>query len=146
MSSTPEPVVRESDDEILTHSHELRKRIVNKLTNNGTAIPVDDRAQMTALIQTLDGMDRQALGNKRIKVEEQANRTQEQAASTIASLLQAVTAQRPFEQAIPVVAREVPTLPATVPPPQLVEGETAVTAQQHDYDSFQRLISPDGKG
>lgn len=144
MSAQLQPVVRESDDDILASAHDMRKRIVNKLTNNGTAIPVDDRAQLAALIQTLDGMDRQALGNKRIKVEEAANRTQEEAAGLISQLLQKVTSQKPFE-ATDVVAREVPALPASVPAPTLVDGETATTAPQQDYDSFQAQFSPESK-
>lgn len=141
----PAEIQRDDDDSILAHSHELRKRIVNTLTDDGTKIPVADPRQMAALLQTLDGMDRQALGNKRIKVEEQANKTQEQAAGLIAGLLQKVTSQKPFE-AVGVVAREVPTLPADVPPPRLVEGETATVAVQQDYDSFVAQTSPLGVG
>lgn len=141
----PAVIVRESDDDILARSHELRKRIVCTLTKDGTQIPVADPRQMQVLVQALDGMDRQALGNKRIKLEEQVNKTQEEAAGLIGALLQRVTSQKPFE-AIDVIAREAPTLPASVPPPRLVEGETATAAPQQDYDSFVAQTSPDLKG
>jgi hypothetical protein len=142
----PAEIQRDSDDEILAHSHELRKRIVKTITKDGTQIPVEDPRQMAALLQTLDGMDRQALGNKRIKVDEKANQTQEQAAGMIAQLLQKVTSQKPFElDVLDVEAREVraaPQLPADVPPPRLVEGETATVALQQDYDTFVAQTSP----
>jgi hypothetical protein len=144
----PAVIERDTDDEILAHSHELRKRIVKTITKDGTQIPVEDPRQMAALLQTLDGMDRQALGNKRIKVEEKANQTQEQAAGMIAQLLQKVTSQKPFE-AIDVPAHEVrpaPQLPAEVPPPRLVEGETATVAPQQDYDTFVAQTSPNLSG
>lgn len=140
--SAPAPVVeREGDDEILAYSHQLRKKIVRDITDNGTKVPLDDKVRMTALIQTLDGMDRQALGNKRIKVEEKAGQSREQMAGTIAQLLQQVTGHRPFE-VVEVEAREAPTLPAEVPPPRLAEGETATVAPQQDYDTFMAQNSP----
>lgn len=144
MSSQAAVVEREGDDDILAYSHRLRKKIVCDLTDNGTKVPVGDKAQMTALIQTLDGMDRQALGNKRIKVDEQANRTQEQSAAMIAQLLQKVTSRNPFE-VLDVEAREVrptPQLPSNIPAPRLVEGETATVAVQQDYDTFVAQTSP----
>lgn len=142
----PDVLERPEDDQILASTHELRKRVVSTLTKNGTEIPVSDPKQMTALLQTLDGMDRQALGNKRIKVDEAANKTAEQNAYMIASLLQQVTSKKPFEvmDAAARERREPPTLPADVPAPQLVEGETATAAPSQDYESFMAPNSPNG--
>lgn len=133
-----------SDDQALQYTQGLRKQIIGTLTKGGTQLPVADKNQMAIILQAADGLDRAALGNKRIKVEEQANKTQEEAAGIIGQLLQTVTSQKPFE-AIDVESRpvrEAPALPADVPPPTLVDGETATTAPQQDYASFMDAHAP----
>lgn len=140
----PAAVEPMNDDQALAYTQGLRKQIISTLTKGGTQLPVADRAQMQIILQAADGLDRAALGNKRIKVEEQANKTQEQAAGVIAELLQKVTSHKPFEviDAEARVVREVPMLPAEVPPPRLVEGETATVAPQQDYETFTSQHSP----
>ena len=138
-NASPPPAMNE--DEVLDYTHQKRVEIVNALTEKG--VPKDDPKVLGALLQTLDGMDRSALGKKRIKVEEKANATQEQASGIIAQLLQKVTSANPYEvQNAP--ARIAPTLPAAVPPPSLVEGETATVAPQQNYDSFVAQGAPSG--
>lgn len=146
MSSTQLPPPEVSpEDEVLAYTQGMRRRIVNKLTNDGKTIPGTESKDILILNQTLDSMDKAALGKMRIKVEEKANQTQEQAAGMIAQLLQKVTSQKPFE-VIEGVAREIPQLPESVPAPRLVEGETATVAAQQDFDTFTARFTPDGSG
>ncbi len=122
----------ESEDEILEYVHGQRKRILNAVM--GEKIP-DDPKMIGIALQTLDGMSRDALGKKRIKVEEQGNATAEQATGIISELLRKATGLAPFEAAQP-VSRPPVQLGGDVPPPTLVEGETATVAPQGSYESF----------
>lgn len=137
-SVAPGPEV--DGDAVLLETLAMRRRVVAKLTQ--TKIPDADTEDIRVLDQMLSGMERIALGKMRIKVEEQANQTAEGASLLIGQLLtQVSTAQNPFVLAgdpnvIDVPSRVVPVLPETVPPPQLVEGETATAAPQQSYESF----------
>jgi len=126
----------DSDDSVLDYTQTKRLEIVDKLTAGG--IPVTDNDQMNTLLKTLDGMDRVALGKKRIKADEGlASANQAMAATVISELLRKANSGgvKPFvvENA---VERPTPVLGNEVPPPVLVEGETDVLAPQMSYDTF----------
>lgn len=127
----------DDDDQILQYTQGKRQEIVSKLTAKG--IPTDDSKQMQALLATLDGMDRVALGKKRIKADEGiAGANQAAAAAVIATLLQKAgsAGMRPFE-AVDVIPRTPPTLGSDIPEPVLVKGETDTVTQQMSYEAFQ---------
>ena len=139
----PAPVL-ESEDDILAYTHRQRKEIVKAIVKDGK-VPVDDSKQLGALIQTLDGMSRDALTRKRIGVEEKSAQSQEANTAIMAQLLQSVTSQKPFQRDVTdVTPRAAPALPDSVPPPQTVEGETATAAPQLSYDTFVQQSSPMG--
>lgn len=125
------------EDRVLDFTQQKREAILEALMPKGVA-QVADPKMLALTLQTLDGMDRSALGKKRIKVEEQGNATQEAAAGIIAQLLQRTTSTKPFE-VIDVASRQArpaPMLGTDVPPPRLVEGETATVAPQQSFESF----------
>jgi len=125
----------ETEDQILDYVHEQRKRIVDAVIP--IASPVTNDPKMLGIaLQTLDGMSRDALGKKRIKVEEQTNASQEAATGLIATMLRRMGDIKPFQSATPQPRSAPVTLPSDLPPPVLVEGETATIAAQSDYESF----------
>lgn len=124
------------DDQVLDFTQTKRREIVDKLTASG--IPVTDNEQMSTLLKTLDGMDRVALGKKRIKADENiAGANQAAAAAVVAHLLQKAgnAGIAPFQSAT-LVDRVPPTLGADIPRPVLVEGEMDVVTPQLSYDTF----------
>lgn len=127
----------DDDDQILQFTQGKRQEIVSKLTAKG--IPTDDSKQMQALLATLDGMDRVALGKKRIKADEGlAGANQAMAAGVIATLLQRAGSAgvRPFE-VLDAPPRTPPVLGSEIPDPVLVKGETDTVTQQMSYEAFQ---------
>lgn len=131
--SDPTALPLEPEDDILAFTHTKRKQIVNDLMKDGK-IPADQQ-DAKHLITVLADMDKAALGRKRIKVEERQNNNQEQMAGVVAMLLQRASGSAPYRAPIP-VERTIPTLGAEIPDPVLVDGETATTATQQDYETF----------
>lgn len=135
--TVPGPV---DDDAILDYTHAKRTDIVNALAPNGV-VPIADPKQLGALLQTLDGMDRTALGRKRLKVEEGGNALQEQASKVIAELLTRMSGASSSSKwgedpggtkGLP----PLPVLPASIPPPVMVAGETTIGSIQGSYENF----------
>ena len=123
-----------SEDQVLAFTQFKRQQIANQLLANGE-LPGDPKLAKLAL-DVLDGMDRAALGRKRIKVEERANQNQEQAAALITELLNKVGSYRP-----PILLQrdivDIPKLGDDVPEPQLVPGETSdIGGQAETYETF----------
>ena len=131
------------EDSVLAFTHHHRKEMVGHLyKNNQLPVEPDDRK---LLLSTLKDMDASALGRKRIKVEEQANNNQEQAAGMIAQLLQRATLNnnRPFQSDVPMKDIVPPQLGNEVPDPILVEGETDTIAVQGSVEEFMGRMNPD---
>lgn len=134
-------IVVSVEDQDMDFSNGVRKQLIGKIIEKG--IPVDDTKQCGILLQALDGIDRQALGKKRIKVEEDAGKSAAGMASAIADLLRQQQTGITASQA-PVGSKPPPMLGSEVPPPVLIEGETSVVASQLDYDSFtSKMIPPE---
>jgi len=122
-----------SEDQVLAYTQSKRRAIVEEITKEG-AIP-KDRSEATLLIQALDGMDRSALTQKRIKADEKASDAMAGSAAIVAKLLNSIGSTRPADT-VDVVARETPTLGDDIPDPVLVPGETTINPPQLDYDTF----------
>ena len=131
--STEEEVALVSEDKILAFTHAKRMFIVEQMLASGK-LP-EDPAEKKVLLNALDGMDKAALGRKRIKVEEKTNTSMAQAAALIAHVLNAPGVNQAYKASAP-VQREAPTLPSDVPPPVLVEGETSVVQNSRNYETF----------
>lgn len=131
---------RINDDEVLDLTLDRRQWMYNQLTENGTKLP-QDVAQQKLVMQLLDGMDKAALGKKRLKLEEKTVDAQSAAAGVMASILALTAAQRPFTIENPTQIREAPVLGSEVPDPVLVEGETSTVTPVVDFDTFMTKTS-----
>lgn len=77
-----EPISK--DDLIIEHNQNLRRRISDKLMEKGVPNNSDD---LKLLLQVIDGMDRTALTNKRLKTEDRIADIAAQEAMIISNLL-----------------------------------------------------------
>ena len=103
----------------------------------GKAFP-QDKGEQILLMQALDGMDRAALTNKRIKSDEKTQNDVAGAASMIAQMLSQMggMVQMPKVNDDNVVDVEPKMLTEEIPEPVLVPGETEINSPQLDYNSF----------
>jgi hypothetical protein len=125
-----------NEDQVLAHTHQIRKQIVSDLMKSGT--PINDSKQMSALLQTLDGMDRQSLTRKRMSADKEiAQGTNDTNTALLAAVLKSIpNIPRPANgEAIP-VTRELPSLPDTIDMGEVVDGQTEKAPPQDTYQSF----------
>lgn len=122
------PISRE--DGVLDYTQSIRKSIVDKFTEQG--IPKDIK-EASIILATLDGMDRAALGVKKIKVEDKTATSNAQTTAMIAAMLNKVGARSMdnFDE-----GRKIPELGNDLPEEQFLEGETTAGFQKGDYEKF----------
>jgi hypothetical protein len=126
--------VIENEDQVLSYTQKQRQKIVHRLiTKKHEELESSDK---TMLLMALDGMDRSALGRKRLKSDEKIGASQAAAAALIAQVLQAPGAMHHGLVVDGVINRIAPQLPATLPDPKVVPGEMDADAAQMDYDTF----------
>jgi len=130
-----EPEVMD-DDQALNYTQGVRKKLIEATFVNNK-IP-DDKGHQIILLQALDGMDRAALGNKRIKTDAASNDVLAESSSLIAQMLNTIGSKltKRDESEIVDVDFKPPVLGPSIPEPELVPGETEIGAKQLDYDSF----------
>ena len=80
------------DDQVLDYTQVVRRNIVRTLTSKGY-VP-DDNSDRNMLMNALDGLDRAAISNKRIKVESKQADNDAAAASIIAKMLNLVPSHK----------------------------------------------------
>jgi hypothetical protein len=130
----------DADEAVLDYTQGMRKQIVGVLAKNLENLA--DPKIVGTISQVLDGMDRQALGKMKLRVEEQQVMNQEGMAANIAEILRQMGSGGHNFQAAEPVPREVPKLGSDVPDPVLVDGEVATTPIQQDFDSFHAQFAP----
>lgn len=133
-----DPVVLDavqSDEAILNYTQQIRMGIVSQLTARGS-IP-DDKADKTLLTQTLDGLDRQALGKMKLDVEKDVSNQLATATVAINELLNTVKTDV-FTSATPVVRvlPEIPMETIIVVEETLVVGELETGYKEETVDEF----------
>jgi hypothetical protein len=128
----PVPAVM-SDDAVMDYTQQMRMRIIAGLTKGGN-LPMDVKEQAT-LMKALDGLDKQAIGKKRIVTENALADTQKQTARLINDVFKTIGG-RGMGEVIDAVMREVPRLPDSVPDPDLVDGELDATSTPLTFDTF----------
>jgi hypothetical protein len=123
-------------DQVLAFTHAHRSRVIEQLTKSG--VPINDKEQMTALLKTLDGMDKQSLGRKRMDADKEiAKGTNDTNTALLAAVLRSIpNVPRPENGATVTIVREVPVLPADIVVDTLVDGQTEKTPPQDTYQSF----------
>lgn len=134
-SMTPMTPAVMDDDEVLRFTQQTRKGLVDALTNEGKAIPADNKDRMI-LLETLKHMDQQSLTKKRL-VGDAKNAESDRAAALIAlRLFQQIGTKNPFEKrdAEPGRVIDMPdTLLENVEP---VPGEMEIGLSSETYDTF----------
>lgn len=128
-----------SDDQILAYTQHKRKTIVQDLMKNNK-VPTD-RSEQSLLVAALDGMDRAALGNKRIKADEKTAHGVAGAASIVANLLNQISGMSK-QPGMVIENVEPPLLGKEIPDPILVPGELETNCPQLDYHSFMSQNNP----
>ena len=136
------PVLPDEDD-VLAFTHATRLDVLKQMftgSNGQTKLP-EDPADRKTIVSILKDMDGQALGRKRIKVEEKINSNQEQAAGLIAQVLNATAGHSAFriQSRVP---RAAPVLPDDIPNPVLVDGETETSTSSMNYEDFVVAMAP----
>lgn len=131
------------EDQVLDYTQQQRRFVIDKLTGNGAHLP-DDTKDVNLILGALDGMDRNALGRKRIRVEEQANKTGSAMTGLVAEMLKRSKDVAFFQQGAtnPGVTRVAPELGSDVPEPELVEGELSQSPLQMTFEAFQSQFKP----
>lgn len=124
------------DERRLNLTQQTRENIVSMLTAKGLPEDKEDRA---FLLSALDGLDRTTLSKARIKTDAAANKSNEETASLVASLLAKVVpaAIANNQQA---VNRQAPALAGEFKVLNPVEGETEVGAEPMTYDDFMQKM------
>lgn len=130
-----EPSTVMSDEAVLAYTQQVRMGVVGQLLSDGR-LP-DDKSDKALLTQTLDGLDRQALGRMKIQVEADANNQLANATTMINELLNTVKTDI-FTAAIP-VQRTLPELPietVVIVEERLVVGELDSGYREETVDEF----------
>lgn len=129
--------VIEGEDAALSYTQKKRQQIITAMMGeNGEKLNSLERGDKMVVLQALDGMDRAALGRKRLKTDEKIGASAAATAALIAQVLQAPGAQQHGMVVDGVITRVVPQLPADIPEPQVVPGEMDGEAAQMDYETF----------
>ena len=134
-----------TDDKDLSYTRQVRMRLVEDMTKD--KLPEDNKDRLT-LLAVLDGIDRSALANKRIKSEEGANNAKAIAAETIAMMFMDPRLKT-YTKSQYDPNRPVPVLREDLPMPNVVEGELDANPAHETYESFMskhgniRVIEPE---
>jgi hypothetical protein len=144
---TPQKIevqVIEKEDDVLQFTQKSRQQIVKALM--GKSIDDLNASQISLLTASLDGMDRSALGRKRLQTDEKVGNANAMAAAVVAQILANPAARQAAGQIVDGQAprREIPRLPAEVPEPVTVPGEMESDAPQMNFDTFMAQTSGDG--
>lgn len=139
--STPSPSQEvqpvQTEDDVLIYTRGIRKKIVDELTK-GKSVP-SDPADRNLLVSLLNGLDQQAIGIKRIKVDENQNAEAALAMAVAAQVMTAMARNRKNGQAnSPAITapRETPVLGPEVPVPDFVPGEKEISPPALNYETF----------
>jgi len=129
------PVVQNDEDEVLNYTQTLRRSFVDKITDKGASIPTDlDGANL--MLNALNDMDRQAMGRKRLKVDQNLGDAMKQGAAIIATVIDRMSAgPNPFKRDGQVVG-VIPEHPQELAIIELVPGELDTLAHELSYNEF----------
>lgn len=126
-------IVVMTDDQYLEDGQGIKTQIINKIISAG--VP-ESEERIELLLKVLDSRDKVALTRKRIDVDANVGSQAAAATALIADVLRNFDGRdTPYVVAQP-VERKVPSIPASIPTPVLVEDETSVNAKQLSWDQF----------
>lgn len=134
--------VIEKEDDVLLYTQKARQQIVTALMRKD--LNDLNASQISLLGGMLDGMDRAALGRKRLQTDEKIGANNAVAAALIAKVLSTPGALKSGQVDLDATPRKaVPVLP-DIGEPQTVPGEMESDARQMTYDTFMTQTSGQG--
>jgi hypothetical protein len=144
--AAPAPVivqVIETEDGVLSYTQKKRQQIVTAMMgDNGEKLNNLEKGDKMVVLAALDGMDRAALGRKRIKSEEKTNANAALAQAVIAQVLMTPGAMQAGQ--VEGARRDAPKLTLDIPDPVTVPGEMDSDAPQMNFDTFMAQSSESG--
>ena len=126
----------------LSFTQSIRVKMVNSITADGKNIPTDPKDRAT-LLKALGDMDYQELSKQKLAQDKDMGSAAQKVTAEIANFVMSLGSgmvQRPMVSDTP-VEKERPRLPDTIPSPKLVDGETDITSQPENFDTFTRRMS-----
>lgn len=124
------------DDETLDYTQVMRRKLIDDMTK-GNKMPEDTKDRMTFLA-ALDGMDRNALGKKKIKVDDKQATANSDTAAIIAEIYKKLgpkSLDNFSEENI------IPQLPSGIEEPAIDDGEMVIGTQSDGYEEFSAKMS-----
>lgn len=133
--------VEMTDDQILKHTQNIRKRLVNDITKGGLEMPTDKDDRQT-LLTTLQNMDQQALSNKRIGVASDAVDADKAAAEALKVISKNFGNLDPFQHGGDRVINHTPDT-SLLPEVEMVPGEGDIGICSETHEEFMRKMEGD---
>lgn len=131
-----------AEDQDLDYTRELRRTFVNELVQEGQVIKDPDK--FTMFKELLNGLDKAALGRKKIRSDEKIADKEAEAAAMIATLL-----NRPDIKTFGIIdgaTREMlPMLPETDFEVVILPGEMDISPIMEDFHTFTARMKAEGK-
>lgn len=122
------------EEQDLNRTRQVRSDIINEFTKDG--VKVTDLESTKVLLTVLNDSDKSSLGRMKIKSEDKNNATNSNTASIIASFLTKVSAGAGFNGTS---TASIPELPADIPAPVILPGETDIGVRNTNFDEFSKV-------
>lgn len=132
MTTNDQNITQEEQD--LNRTRQVRSDIITEMTKEG--IKVDDPEKVKLLLTVLTDTDRSALSRMKMKSDDKANAANAGAASIIADFLNKVSVGNGGFNGMS--SGQIPSLPDSVPVPNLVPGETDIGVANTNFDTFSK--------
>ena len=120
--------------EELRFTQDLRKKMIDGITQNGEAIPVDSKT-VRLVNEVLVSMDQATIAASKLELESEAQKNNGQQAELIAQLLKKIPSGDPTLH-IKVETRKTPIFDSTIPDPDTVPGEMDIDPPQLEFKDF----------
>ena len=120
--------------EELRFTQDLRNKMIDGITQNGEAIPVDSKT-VRLVNEVLVSMDQATIAASKLELESEAQKNNGQQAELIAQLLKKIPSGDPTLH-IKVETRKTPIFDSTIPDPDTVPGEMDIDPPQLEFKDF----------
>lgn len=118
----------------LRFTQDLRKKMIDGITQNGETIPTDSKT-VRLVNEVLVSMDQATIAASKLELESEAQKNNGQQAELIAQLLKKIPSGDPTFH-VKVETRETPVFDTTTPDPDTVPGEMDIDPPQLEFKDF----------
>lgn len=123
------------DQAAMQQNQQIRRKIVNDITKNGTEIPAENEHR-EFLLKAMDGSDKVILARAKIKSDDTAAKAQAGAAAAITDLLLSIGPKAKRAPALP-SQREAPVIDL-----ETVVDETSIGVRTFSFDEIMKAGQP----